>query len=343
MNRRAFLALPILLGLGLAGCGGGSNGGPAPIKTSPLLGRIAYTQSERVADAPGGADGVRSDIYLRQPASRQTTRLTPANLGASNDSPAVSPDGTRVAFVSRGSDGVTLYSVKTDGTDLKVVLADATPIGDLAWTPDGSRIAYSAFSARSIFVVNADGSGSPDFLLRDDRVPKSAPTFSPDGLSVAYTTAAANSSDVNVNQIFIAPLDNSSSPRRLTNDGFTRGRPAFSPDGRQIAFAATAPSSVAGGATPRIFIVDAEGRDVNVANVDGSDVRTVAGTPNFFSTVSWSPDGLYLTYAGNVPLGAPDANAGSKIYITRADGAGTPRVLTSPDAGIGQFDPSWGR
>src|SRR5919202_3969332 len=65
----------------------------------------------------------------------------------SNISPAVSPDGERLAYESDG----TIYVSRVDGSGRRRLGRGAEP----TWSPDGSRIAFTGF--RGLTVVRPDG------------------------------------------------------------------------------------------------------------------------------------------------------------------------------------------
>jgi dipeptidyl aminopeptidase/acylaminoacyl peptidase len=80
-----------------------------------------------------------------------------------DDSPQVSPDGRKVAFVSNRSGFDEVWTVGVDGTNTSVVTQMRTSsLGSPRWSADSSRLAFDAVSSagRAVFLVDAAG-GTP--------------------------------------------------------------------------------------------------------------------------------------------------------------------------------------
>lgn len=114
------------------------------------------------SDGSGYLGTERQHLYVFDLATRHAELLTPGAYDES--SPAWSPDGRRIAFVSnRNGD-----PDRTDNTDVYVIeaRAGATPVrltdydgpddGPLAWSPDGRAIAYLHGSAPRYRAYNAN-------------------------------------------------------------------------------------------------------------------------------------------------------------------------------------------
>ena len=78
--------------------------------------------------------------------------------------PSWSPDGARLAFMSWRNGKTEIFTMKSDGTDQKVLVSmDRGDAVDPRWSPDGSQIAFVHLpdgmngSAAIICLVNADG------------------------------------------------------------------------------------------------------------------------------------------------------------------------------------------
>jgi Tol biopolymer transport system component len=163
--------------------------------------------------------------------------------GELNVGPALSPDGSRVVYLSERS----LFSVDLFIADTKT----GKVLGKLASTAtdphfDSLQFIESAgtFSADGrLFVQSAIVKGHGALVLLDPQSGKrvreipfkdleevQTPTVSPDGRSIAFAALRGGLLD-----LWLYDLD-SGSRRQLTSDAFAELQPVFSPDGRRLAF-----------------------------------------------------------------------------------------------------------
>jgi dipeptidyl aminopeptidase/acylaminoacyl peptidase len=222
----------------------------------------------------------------------------------------------RIAFAVNGRDGMSLETIRPDGSDRAVV---PTPEGLPwlpSWSPDGSRLAVAIFplseGPRAIWVMDADGA-NPVRIAAADNV--SQPAWSPDGQWIVYTAQIDHTSAIHL----VRP-DGSGDrilyqiPAPGTKAIFSA---AFSPDGTRIVFDQGTDS----------------GMDVYLMQADGSDVHPITSTGQDYDP-HWSPDGTKIAFTRQ---GTGDQ---SEIYVMDADGS---NVVQLTRAGQGETDlyPTW--
>lgn len=145
-------------------------------------------------------------------------------------SPAWSPDGQRLAYVSFEAKKPIIY-IHTLATGQRQVVANFKGSNSApAWSPDGRQLAVvlTKDGLSQLYLINADGSG-----LR--RLATSAgidtePAFSPDGQWIYFTSDRGGSP-----QIYRIPVAGGAA-QRVTFEGSYNVTPRPSPDGRTLAY-----------------------------------------------------------------------------------------------------------
>jgi TolB protein len=145
-------------------------------------------------------------------------------------SPAWSPDGRRLAYVSFEQKKPVVY-VHSLQTGQRQVAANFKGSNSApAWAPDGSRlaVALSREGGSQIFTVNADGSGVRR-LMSSPGI-DTEPVYSPDGQFIYFTSDRGGSP-----QIYRMPAAGGDA-QRVTFEGTYNVSPRIAPDGKSLAY-----------------------------------------------------------------------------------------------------------
>jgi len=223
------------------------------------------------------------------------------NNAAADDSPAWSPDGTKIAFVTGRDGNREIYLMNPDGSG-QVNLTnspafESTPV----WSPDGSRIAFVSDRDGNleIYAMNTDGSGQVN--LTGSPADESSPVWSPDGTRIAFVSGRDGNQE-----IYVMNADGSGQIDLTGNPGMDAS-PVWSPDGRRIAFVSARDGNA----------------EIYLMNADGTGQLNVTNSPEADTDPAWSPDGRQIAFTG------------SGIGVVGADGFGLSRL-----AGTGSR-PAW--
>jgi hypothetical protein len=286
-TRRFVQLLFAVLALGLV-----SSAGATPPGAN---GRIAYSAIR---------DG-NPELYSIAPDGSSERRLTWTN--ATEQNPAWSPDGTKIAYerASLGGD-FRIWVMNADGSGQMQVSQTSAGVEDTdpAWSPDGTQIAFSRGS--SLRIMNADGTGTRS--LNND-VFANSPSWSPDGTQLVY---------VGLNGLGVMNADGSNAHTITSPEPFPTA-PSWSPDGRHIVFARNDSRGYPG--------------ELYVAEADGSnEIQLTTGGFNNANPV-WSPDGTKVAFQR-----APYGPGAWNIWTIGADGLGAQQL----SSGSGYLSPDWG-
>lgn len=219
-------------------------------------------------------DGTRQRLVFRHPQLRAV-------------GPAVSPDGSRIAFtlgnLGMATEGqpARLALVNADGSGLIELTAAGHHAAYPGWSPDGSRLVYAHTEPgnRGLRIIDLDTNTITELTTGPDNFP----SWSPDGERIAFTRSPHGLGGPS--QIYTVKPDGTGLTRLTLHPGAQDAHPAYSPDGRWIAFTSarinprTEPTDLlsAHHAIGQIFVMRA----------DGSDLRQLTDTEYNSGTPAW--------------------------------------------------------
>jgi TolB protein len=147
-------------------------------------------------------------------------------------SPAWSPDGRRLAYVSFENKKPVVYVHSLADGKRQVAANFKGSNSAPAWSPDGARLAVSLSrdGGSQLYLINADGSNVRR-LTQSDGI-DTEPVFSPDGQTLYFTSDRGGSP-----QIYRMPAGGGEA-QRVTFEGSYNVSPRISPDGRVLAYIA---------------------------------------------------------------------------------------------------------
>ena len=185
---------------------------------SPDATRVVFAQTRIAPGEKEDDDEVEhSDLHLLDVESGTIRRLT--HNDSTNSAPAISPDGSSMAFMSSRTEKPQLWLLPLDGGEPRRLTDLPQGVGSgPVWSPDGTKIAFTAGLQ--------DEPRKPEHPYRVTRT-----MWRFDGVGVLEDAIQ----DVYV----IDAVDEAAEPRRLTDDRFMNSLPKWSADGQSLVYVAS--------------------------------------------------------------------------------------------------------
>jgi dipeptidyl aminopeptidase/acylaminoacyl peptidase len=269
---------------------------PTATAISPDGRLVAFTVNETNWDD----NAYETEIFLaRVTGGGEPLQLTRAKK--SSTSPAWSPDGKWIAFISDRTDKRQIYLISPEGGEARVLTNVDDGVGSFAWSPDGKSIALTMTDPKSDAHKERDKKfGEYEVVDQDWRMTHlHVVDVDPHAASPAKT-------------------------RRLTTGAFTVGSFDWSPDSTSIAFDHRLDPNPPNGRTADISIVTvANGNTRKLVTRDGAD-----------SNPTWSPDGTQIAFSAGADLSFKN----SRIHVVPAAGGASKSVTDAYDEQPGILD-----
>ncbi len=224
-----------------------------------------------------------------------------------NSSPAISPDGEKMAYISapEGIYSIYIRDVDDKETATKVVssmrqqdfedLNLLTP--GISWSPDSKKIAISAKAGGqdAIYLVDAETKKYEKLKLGFKSI--SSVKWSPDGTRLAFIGSNLHQSDIYVYHIEFETFIN------LTNDIFTELVPVWSPDASQIYFISDRGinnQTEISSREKKMWREDVYKSDIYRININSKEIERLTDTPQFKKkSIAISPDNNKLLFTSD--------------------------------------------
>jgi dipeptidyl aminopeptidase/acylaminoacyl peptidase len=232
----------------------------------------------------------------------------------------VSPDGTRLAFLSERDGATRLMIMPTGGGEARTIGDALIKPGTIAWSPDGTRIA----------VVSLAGHDAA-----------SARCYHDEATGARHIRALPFKSDsdglLDGRRKHLSIVDAAGGATIwITQGDFDIGGISWSPDGAAIAFAATI-------GQPEFALVS----DIHIVDLATRECRLLTAGRGAASNPSWSNDGATIAFLGHIRGNDLGGRFNTELFVVPAAG-GPQRSLsehvdrTAGDVVIGDMRPAFG-
>jgi Tol biopolymer transport system component len=274
--------------------------------------------------APGAAGPLRerhggstSNIYILDVSKKSSLRLLTHNPQGDEDalaySPALSPDGKRLAFAeTRCHFCPSLIRVAKFGASAwlgRVVAPGSRP----TWTPDGRRLTY--IRPDGSIAVTGQALAKPRVLVRGG-LANDTPTWNRQGTRLAFARQLTATNW----QIFAVRSDGSGM-RALTHGPQPALDPAWAPDGKRLAYARQTSDLR---------------WQICVATLTDGKHRCIMNARFSDTEPAWSPDGKWIAFVRQKPYG-------SVIWMMHPNGSGARRIAPPWPYALTVLQPHWTR
>ena len=221
--------------------------------------RLNNTENRLVfAQKVGGTDDSNLEIFYVGIDGSGLKRLTDNDV--LDVYPVWSPDGKRIAFLSKRENDLDIYMMDSEGGNVVMQYDSGFSDGDIDWA--GDTIVFT--SQFSIWKMDSDGTGATqvtDFAGKGEwgnaNLPKGDhdPRLSRDGRKIVFERLEDNSSANGGYNLFSVNIDGTEETR-LTDNNYSQGIATWSHSGGQLAYVVAA---MAGQGKYDIYVINSDG------------------------------------------------------------------------------------
>ena len=190
-------------------------------------------------------------------------------------SPAWSPDGQSLAYVSFEGKASAIYVQRLATGERRRVSARSGINGAPAWSPDGTRLALTLSRDGNLDLYTLDLATQALTRVTSDDAIDTEPEWSRDGGSLYFTSDRAGNA-----QVYQVALEGAREAQRLTFTNAYNARPRLSPDGESLALVTLDRGGY------RIATLDLKSRNLRVLTDARQD-----------ESPSFAPNGAVIIYA----------------------------------------------
>jgi DNA-binding winged helix-turn-helix (wHTH) protein/Tol biopolymer transport system component len=254
----------------------------------------------------------------------------PRKVSDKVDSGAISPDGTKIAFL-RGEDKVNsseLWLMNADGSQSRKLAGIGGYSASLAWSPSSRRLAYTVCLPGKFEYVQIDtydfSTGKTATLYSDDLL-EGGLSWGRDGRLFFTRDEPSSNSESNVWAIRVneSSAAVNGKPERVTSGPDWKPHPEISADGKHLMFLRT-------NIAPTIYVADIDPKGESLQKITRLTLDESRSRP-----YEWTPDGKALLYIsdryGQFHIFRQRLGEASPDLLV--DGPDEPRILRlNPDA-----------
>lgn len=233
-----------------------------------------------------------SHLFAYFPEDLSMTRLTSGEWD--DESPSISPDGTRVAFSSNQNGYWDIYILDLLSGDTQQLTDDAAYDGAPAWSPDGQWLAFEKYVEENLDLYIQPPDGSLDAIrVTFNSGVDTAPAWKPDGQLLAF--ASSRNGDFDIYAVDIDRLGKDDYLSTLVSMSGDQHHPAWSPNNKLLAWSGDYEG------VPSLFLADTS-EEILVPDYLGSGTLAL-----------WAPSGQFIL--AGIPTAEADTIAVYQVNL----------------------------